>query len=357
MSPGAAPWVLVTDSGDGHGRSSVAAVRALARASYRPAVAASGRYALGAASRYCRHRVDVPPAESPRYADAIRSELASRDYLTVLPASDAALLALGSSTEAELVDKVRLAARARSVGIAVPESTLFESEEDLLRAAPDLDYPIVIKPVARRSHLSLPTRRVDRPSDLMAVPRGQGGVIVQPYITAPLLAVCGVIWRGHLVAASHQRYLRTWPAGSGPSCAAWTIAPDLELEKRVVALLGDYEGIFQAQFAGEHLIDLNPRVYGSLPLAVAAGANLVGVLCDLLRGVDRADVRAKPGVFYRWLEGDARTLFAAMRRGKISPGSALRALAPRLGTAHSVESLNDPGPMLMRLRHAFGPAS
>ena len=62
-------------------------------------------------------------------------------------------------------------------------------------------------------------------------------------------------------------------------------------------------------------------------------------------------------MFYRWLEGDARMLFAALRARRMRLGAALRELTPRPGAAHSVESVKDPGPMLMRLRHAFGPTS
>jgi predicted ATP-grasp superfamily ATP-dependent carboligase len=164
-------------------------------------------------------------------------------------------------------------------------------------------------------------------------------------------AVGGVIKGGVLVAAAHQRYIRTWGIDAGEASAAVTTEPDAELEERLRSLLEGYDGIFQAQFAGEFLLDVNPRVYGSLPLAVAAGANLVRVWCDLLRGVSVPTVRARPGVRYRWIEGDLRHLWAAVRSGRLGVGRALAALRPTPGTAHSAFTFSDPRPGLLELRH------
>jgi len=177
--------------------------------------------------------------------------------------------------------------------------------------------------------------------------------MVQPYLREELHALAGVVRDGRLLAAVHQRYFRTWPLDCGTASAAVTIDPDGDLERRVLELLGDYEGIFQAQFAGPYLLDLNPRVYGSLPLAVAAGANLAAVHCRALQGEDVQPVRARAGVFYRWLEGDVRNLAQAVRERRAGVLSALWELRPRKAAAHSTESLRDPMPMVVRFRFAI----
>jgi hypothetical protein len=89
---------------------------------------------------------------------------------------------------------------------------------------------------------------------------------------------------------------------------------------------------------------------------VAAGVNLVALYCDLMRGVEIAEVRARPGHFYRWLEADLRHVAAALGAGRMSVWSAARKLTPRLGTAHSTESLSDPGPLAARLIYSLGRA-
>ena len=346
MIPG--DWVLVTDGGNGQARSTLAAVRSLARAGYRPAVTVSAPLSIAAASRHCGRAVRVPPVTDADYEAAVKAELAAHTYLTVLAASDAALLALGAPVE-HLVDKGVVAERAAGAGLLVPPTRRFASREELFDSGRTLDYPVVVKPT-----LSFrPVVRVASTAELHAGVAANGPVLVQPFLGDRLRAVAGVAWRGRLKAAAHQRYLRTWPPDCGTACAAETVEPDLELEAAVLRLLDGFEGVFQAQLAGPYLLDLNPRVYGSLPLAVTAGANLPAVYCDLLRGVDREEVRTRPGVFYRWVEGDLRNLYAGVRDGSLGIGAAVRALRPRRGAAHSTESLSDPLPALSRLRFAM----
>src|SRR5436190_6084019 len=341
-------WVLVSDGGNGQARSTLAAVRSLARAGYRPAVTVSASLSIAAASRHCGRAVHVPPVTDTDYEAAVKAELAAHTYLTVLAASDAALLALGAPVE-HLVDKGVVAERAAGAGLLVPPTRRFASREELFDSERSLDYPVVVKPTLSFS----PVVRVASAAELHARVAANGPVLVQPFLGDRLRAVAGVAWRGRLAAAAHQRYLRTWPPDCGTASAAETVEPDLELEAAVLRLLDGFEGVFQAQLAGPYLLDLNPRVYGSLPLAVAAGANLLAVYCDLLRGVEREAVRARPGVFYRWVEGDLRHLFAGVRDGSVGLGAALRALRPRRGAAHSTESLSDPLPALSRLRFAM----
>lgn len=336
--------VLVLDGDSGQSRSSLAAVRALAAGGYRPTVAFAARRSLAAASRACERSVRVPPVVDPAYAPAVRAEFALGRYLTLLHTSDASLLALDEPW-AHLVDKAAMISRARRVGLEVVPGRAVASIAALEAIADELAYPAVVKPTIS----GFPPTRVFDSRALAGLSSRRGPFLVQPYISAPLSAVAGVMWDGRLKAAVHSRALRTWPADCGPSCAAETITPDVDVERRLAELLRDYRGIFQAQFLDRCLIDLNLRAYGSLPLAVAAGVNLPALLCDLIRGEPVPQMRAAVGVPYRWLEGDVRNIASGIRDGRMSLVSGTRALRPRRGCAHSVESLRDPGPMLVRL--------
>ena len=339
--------VLVLDPGDGHGRSALAAVRALASGGYRPVVGTWGRASLAAASRASAHAVELPAPEDPGFTAAVAGTAEASGALTVFPSSDSALRALGSPGN-ELVDKARLAERAAAIGFATPPTRTFDGGDALLDAIGSLQFPVVVKP----AFPTRPARRYESPKGMNELAGVPGPLLIQPYLTGSMRAIGGVIHGGRLVVASHQRNLRTWPAECGTSSAAETLEPDVELERALVTLLDGFEGVFQAQLAGPYLLDLNPRVYGSLPLAVAAGANLPAVWCDLLRGVDVSEHRARAGVRYRWIEGDVRSVWAAMRRGRLRPRDAVEALRPRRGSAHSTESLRDPVPAFVRLRHA-----
>lgn len=343
-------WVLISDGGPGQARSTLAAVRALASAGYRPVVTTSGERSLAGASRFCARTVEVPRAGDPGYARELRRHLA-RGYLTLLPASDAALIALDAPA-AGLVDKVVLGREAKEAGILTPESVVVSNRDELRGAAGQLGFPVVVKPSVKHTiAASHSARRISSESELGSL-EIDGPLLVQPYISEPLRAVCGIMWGGRLVAAVHQRYVRTWPDDCGTASAAQTTAPDVIVEERLAHLLRKHEGIFQAQFAGTQLLDLNPRVYGSLPLAVAAGANLPALVCDLVRGRELQMVRAREGVFYRWIEGDIRHAIKAIRTKEAGALEALKMLYPHRGTAHSTESIIDPRPVIQRLRHA-----
>ncbi len=339
-------WVLVSDGGKGGSRDAVAAVRALEAGGYRPAVTISGGSLLGLPSRYAARLVEVPHVSSDGYADAVRAEMESSGYLTVLPASEDSLIALGGGLP-HLIDKVALYEAAGRVGIRTPPSQTFSGRAEALAAAGEFEYPIVVKPPIRRSSPVFVRRREDLESALTV----DGPIVIQRFMNEGLRAVSGVMWHGRLAAAVHERWLRIWPDRCGLACAAETVAPDLALEERLVDLMRGYEGIFCAQLAGPYLFDLNLRVYSSHPLAVASGANLVAISCDLLRGCQVADspLRPRVGAFYRWLEGDVRHVLTAVRRRDLAPRTALAALRPRRSAAHSTESLRDPGPMLSRL--------
>jgi predicted ATP-grasp superfamily ATP-dependent carboligase len=348
-------WVLVTDSGDGQDRASLAAVRALSRAGYRPAVAVAGNASLAGASRHSARWIPVPAVRDPEFSERIRQILDAGSFLTVLPSSDAALFSLGVPVE-HLVDKTKLADAAVAAGFRIPPSTVFDSTAALRSAAGRLPFPVVIKPAKKDGHHPHPAYRADRPDQVHDPTEADRAVIAQPFVPERMHAVAGIVRDGKLLAVLHQRYERTWPVDCGTASAAATVEPDAAIERRLPALLQPYEGVFQVQFAGSFLLDVNPRVYGSMPLAVAAGLNLPAMWCRMLEGrpsgTENGVARARVGVRYRWVEGDLRNLARAVRAGRASPLQALMSLAPHHGSAHSTESLEDPGPAIARLRYA-----
>lgn len=341
-----ANWVLVT--GDGQSRGAVAAVRALAAAGYCPAVTVSDGVSMAGASRYCLRRVPVPDATADPlgYAHAVRKELDRRPYLAVLPATDAVMIAL-KLPEVHLMDKVAWASLAAASGVAVLPARVFETSAELHRAAPELDYPVVVKPDLKRFMAQF----VASPADLKRVPEDSGRLLVQPYCPDPMRGIIGLMWAGRLVAAVHFSYIRIWPMPCGAASAAETIPPDNLIEAGLERLLAGYQGMFHVDLVGPYLLDINPRIHPTLALARAAGVDLVGLYCGLLQGATPSVVRGRSGVFFRWVEGDLRSIVAAVVAGRMSPRAAIRALSPRRGEAHAAESLSDPWPFIERVRY------
>jgi hypothetical protein len=342
--------VLITEGASGgQSRAALAAVRALAIGGYRPVVAVSGNLSLAAASRFCTRTLRVPPADDSCYGARMRAELATGRYVTVFAASDPALLAIGLPVD-RFVNKIDCLKVTAAAGLAAPPSRTFASRKELLAAAQDLSFPAVVKPAIKSHQATL----VNGPKALPSMDWVDGPVVVQPYLDHELRGVLGLMWRGELMAAVHLRYLRLWPLPCGTVAAAESVEPDTALEARLPDLFDGYDGLFHIDLAGPYVLDVNPRVHATLPLAVAAGANLVSMYCDLLRGRSIRPVRGRNGLFYRWIEGDVRSVTRSFREGRFGAGAALRALAPRHRAVHSYESLRDPGPTLVRARYLAG---
>ena len=307
---GLSPWILVVDSGSGQNRSALAAVRALAAAGYRAAVTVSATPSLAASSRHCAKVVTTPAVGHPEFVGAVRAELAASDYLGVMLASDAVLNAF-SPPGADLVNKATLARRAADLGIRMPATQTFNTAAELVAAASGLQFPVVVKSGLKAGPSQRPAQRVDAAAQLEAFGDGSGPWTVQPFIAGPMHSLVGVMWKGRLHVGLQQQHLRIWPPVCGDACTARSTELSPQLRDQVERLLAEHEGIFQVEFVGDHLLDVNPRVYGSLPLATAAGCDLVAIYWSLVRDQPIPSRAARPGVMYHWLEGE---LWYAVRR-------------------------------------------
>jgi predicted ATP-grasp superfamily ATP-dependent carboligase len=359
----------------GWSRGALAAVRALAQAGWTVGVAAPDTRGLARWSRQRARAHLVRPLQPSvdAFIDSVTDAVRSGGYDVVFGAGEAELLALSgrrdalgavfphSAHEAVLraVDKAELVRAAEAVGIAVPEEV--EAE-----ALPDESTPVVVKArLHARPDLPGAPPRIDstvvvgrtavvrRVAEIRAL---GGDPQVQAFATGALTAYAAVRGPQGVVADSWQRAARIWPPGAGASCRAVTIEADADLTARAEALLEhlDWFGLAELQFlVGEdgvpRLIDLNGRFYGSLSLAVAAGANLPAAWADLAlgRAPTSGRVRARPGVHYHWGTADLRRAVRERRGGLLPDLASTAAYAMR--ARHSVLDPADPGPAVARL--------
>jgi predicted ATP-grasp superfamily ATP-dependent carboligase len=346
---------------------SLAATRALRAAGYAPWLACSQAGTAAARSRDAAGATELAPphADPDAYATAVAELAAIVGAHAVLPATEGSLRALTGreerfgvpvgTCEAERLeratDKLLLARESARFGLRSPATVELGPDD----AAPEIGFPVLVKPLRSVSEQAdgtlrnVEVTRVDSAAHLAeARARARGPVLVQEHVAGRLAAVSGVVWRGRLVRASHQVSLRIWPPERGITAYGLTVPADPELEAGVAALLAwiGWSGVFQAQFIdapqGRFLIDLNPRLYGSLGLAVAAGLNLPAIWADLLLGREPRVGTPRVGQRYRVEEDDVRALAAAFRAGRRR--EALAGLLPRPQTAHATFSLRDPRP-------------
>ena len=183
---------------------------------------------------------------------------------------------------------------------------------------------------------------------------------MQECVTGTVHSCAGVRWGGRIVALALARYVRTWPPDAGNAAFAETVSVPPGLGDRVDALLGavGWEGIFELELLktadGRFVaIDLNPRPYGSLALAIRAGADLPAVWASCLRGAPPPPVTAAAGVRYRWEDAELRGLARELRHGRLRTAAAIT--RPRRGTVHPYLSwgvLARRGPRRVRARRA-----
>ena len=102
-----------------------------------------------------------------------------------------------------------------------------------------------------------------------------------------------------------------------------------------IAVLGSigWQGIFELEFMRSSdgaftTLDLNPRTYGSMALAIRAGADLPALWCEWLLGGRPDPVFARPGFHYRWEDAELRRLVWEIRRGSLSGAAAVLRRGP-----------------------------
>jgi len=369
---------------------SLAAVRALRDAGYEPWVAAGARGTYAERSRATAGTTIGPePAEgAQRYVSFVAETAARIGAAVVLPCTERSLNALAGREEAfppatvlaapppallaRATDKAELARLAGAAGLGAP-TTVELGRDDLAARRSELSFPAVLKPAQSTIRVAAvtvdqpPAVRVDSFDELDALlgERPEGRWLVQPFLAGELIAVSGVAWRGELVCACHQVARRIHPPGCGASALAETVVRDEAVERGVAQILGrlGLSGIFELQLiraaGAAHAIDFNPRVYGSIGLAIAAGLNLPAILVDLVLGREPRAGTYRPGVRLRVEERDVRALLADLRAGRLR--AAVAGALPRPGTVHAIWSLRDPAPTLalvakLRSRHSRRPA-
>jgi predicted ATP-grasp superfamily ATP-dependent carboligase len=364
----------------------LAGIRGLRAGGHVPYLAECCPRTYASSSRWTEATLKVPdPDFDPvGYATAVGEAGARIGVDAILPGSESSLVVLsrystaipesiatGAPSESKVmtaVDKMSVVELAERTGFHTPP-TLTATADELSPKARRLEYPLIIKPPRSKLPLDNEERmrhvRAERieTSDqlqrfLARVP--QGPWVVQPYFDANLSAVGGVAWEGSLVCAVHQVARRIWPPDAGFSSYAETVPADNSVEETVERLLTQlgWSGIFQIQFIqtrdAKYFIDFNPRLYGSIALAIAAGQNLPAIWADLVLGRKPKLSSYRPGVRYRLENNDARAIRRLLATGAVS--AAVRAVLPRRNTVHAIFSLRDPRPFCTLLTNAAGHA-
>jgi predicted ATP-grasp superfamily ATP-dependent carboligase len=383
--------VLVTDAGRG---SALAIIRALGRKGLRVVAADSDRHSPGFRSRLAREQVLYPsPSSCPDAAvetlwhsarslgvdliipvtdDIVLPLSAARDrFASVcrLALPDAAALAVTSSKQATL-------ALAGSLGIPVPRTFLARTADEALDGA-NFGWPVVVKPESSRMYRAgsveaFPVGYANSGDDLTREMESLGGrcrVLIQEYCPGEGHGVELLVDGGRVLAAFQHHRLREVPVTGGASSFRESVPLDPVLFSYSARLLSElkWTGLAMVEFKvgphGPRLMEVNGRVWGSLPLAVKSGMDFPARLADLYLNPSPCqpadpDTSYVAGMRSRNLELEVLWIASAItgrRRYPFLPGPTRRqGLAAALRLAHPADgydilSARDPRPGVAEL--------
>ena len=362
---------------DGHWRKSLAAVRALGKKGIKVTVGESTRLATAAFSKYC-HRAVVYPSPHLRpseFIDFLLKELSRVSYQMLLPMEDETLHLISRyHTEFSRLtylpivsfEKLSFAQRkdkilqmAEKHGIPIPKTWYIDDISQINNLKNILPYPIVIKP--KMSSGSVGICYSDKPEDLM-----EQYLSVHQRFPYPLIqeriptegsgygASFLLDERGRVKASFVHKRLREYPVTGGASTLRESVRRD-DIRDMAQVLLNalNWFGVGMVEFKVDprdnipKLMEINPRFWGSLSLAVEAGVNFPYLLYRMSRGESFKPVEHyQIGKRCRWLlPGDILHFIYNPKR---------RSLVPEFfnfwdrNTAYDILSIDDPLPTLGR---------
>lgn len=371
--------VLVTDAGRG---SAVAIIRSLGRAGWRVVAGDPRRAAPGRWSRHVDAWVTYPdPRRHPEAAIEALARMARRERVDLLfPVTDDVIVPLLDvretierhtalalpATEAlrTAADKGAVTAMADRCGVPVPATVRWSPGDP----APALrSWPVVVKPLRSRTVAAgagVVAHDVTYALDAAALDtelgHADGPVLLQEYVHGAGHGVEVLARDGEVVAAFQHRRIREYPPSGGASSCREAVAVDPELLAASERLLGElrWTGLAMVEFkigpSGWFLMEINGRVWGSLPLAVAAGVDFPAMAAALHLGDPFVPPPpARLGARSRNVELELRWAAAVLAGHRLGAtgarptrmqavGTAVRLLSPREG--YDVLDRRDPLP-------------
>lgn len=258
---------------------------------------------------------------------------------------------------------------AQTSGVPVPKCWTVEGKADLLRIAPELTFPCVLKPIS--AHLWRQKRNWETVGRRKAIPihsteqllaeydrisRAEGRALLQELVSGAdhclYIAACYLDRESNFVAGFTAQKLLQVPDGFGTGCIVQTVNRP-ELLQTAAALLRNmqFTGIAEVEFKWDSrceqykLIEINPRPWDQHRLGNVCGVDLVHIAyCDLAGHALPPMAKQRTG--QKWIADDVfcYVLLRALWRRDGSFRSLLRLTGGR--RIYAIWSRRDPLPLL-----------
>ncbi len=284
------PRVLVTGAG---GPAGVGVLRALAASNLELYAADIDPYAQGLYGVPAQQRLLLPRGDDPDFAARVHMECAARGISVLFPTVEAELMPLVGARTRLAADGITLVAcSSEALEICLDKwrlATALAGRSYLPRtelldgrfASSGWDFPVFVKP--RRGSGSDGARVLDVPDEIRALPQ-DGSLIVQDLLPGEEFSVDALTANGADGAAAVYTVVRQrLKIDSGIAVTSRVVRNDA-LSTATRELVRDVGAgpICNVQFRHDRddvpkLLEINPRVPGTIALSVAAGINMPAI--------------------------------------------------------------------------------
>jgi len=283
-------------------------VRSLGRSGREVFITDDTRSPLCAFSRYCSRSFLLPDPgkKQAEYVEELSALVTRLAADLVIPMDDAecdilsvefncrrikASIGITQGYSYEVArDKWKTVGLASQLGVATPKTILVNNSDSVSSIPESLGFPAIIKPVkGSGSRGFLVLKDSEALSRVSASIRKYGDMIAQEFIpSSGAIGVSLLLNRGGTKAIFAHKRIVQFPTNGGPSIIRESIHhPAAEEAARQLMESLEWHGVGMVEFRVDSrtqrpvLMEINPRFWGSLPLAIASGVDFPRLLCDM----------------------------------------------------------------------------
>lgn len=375
---------------DGNQRASLAAVRSLGAKGLWVAVGESSVPSMAGNSKFSKRSFAYPnPVDCPRrFFDALLQTINEYGITFLLPITEATTyvvlryrdelpssvtLPFPSETSVEqLANKNQLFKFASEQRIPIPPTVYCQTRQDGLAELEQWnEFPVVLKPFKSKilqadgivSTRVLIAKTIEdamqllKSNDFFDFP-----FTIQSFIEGRGQGVFALFNHGRPICYFSHRRLREKPPGGGVSVLSESVPLDDQLRTSAEKLLvgANWHGVAMVEFrvapsGTGYLMEVNPRFWGSLQLAIDSGIDFPWLLYRVCTGEEVPEIKWRQRRV-RWILGDLDRLFIILKSptSNYSLGQKvleiLRFFRPGFRTRHEVNRWRDLHPFWFELK-------
>jgi predicted ATP-grasp superfamily ATP-dependent carboligase len=339
---------------DGEQRSALATTRSLGKKGIHVVVGGWRQRTLAGHSKYCAERLLYPsPAQNPEdFMAVIREEIRRREITVLLPMTEVTTwLVLKERSQFNgasipfaafqlfdnLLDKWKVLELARELGVRIPATHFVRSVDELRELALETNFPVVLKPYRSRIRcenrwIEASVKYANSPRELFDLTQRYHCFAHHPFMIQELIqgqgqGIFALYKQGTPLAFFAHKRLREKPPTGGVSVLSESVEMNAQAFVDAKKILDQvrWHGVAMVEFkvtdsGVPYLMEINPRFWGSLQLAIDAGVDFPWLTYQI--AADRP-VEAVPGyrigVRNRWLLGDVAHLYSLFVRNGNGP--------------------------------------